>query len=117
MKLDIERSGGVVVMRPEGRIALGQNETTMREKLRELLENGETRIVLDLGEVTFMDSSGLAELITAHVTAERHNAEVKLASVGKNIAKLLDVTKLSYVFEIFDSSEDAVRSFEERKIA
>lgn len=117
MKLDIERSGGIVVMRPQGRIALGQNETTMREKLRELLEDGETRIVLDLGEVTFMDSSGLAELITAHVTVERYSAEVKLANVGKNIAKLLDITKLSYVFEIFDSPEDAARSFEERKIA
>lgn len=117
MKMEIRRSGEVVVMRPEGRIALGQNETTMRDRLKELLENGEKKIVLDLGDVTFMDSTGLAELITAHVTAERYDAEIKLASVGRNISKLLDITKLVYVFGIFDSSEAAVRSFEERKIA
>jgi len=70
MRIETKEADGVTVVSVGGRIALGQNEETMRESIRVLLEDGRKAIVLDLGDVTFMDSSGLAELITAHVAAK-----------------------------------------------
>jgi anti-sigma B factor antagonist len=117
MTIEVIEIGDVTLVNIGGRVALGQNEVTMRDVLRRELENGRTKIVLDLGEVCFMDSSGLGELVTAYVTAGRFCATIKLANLTKKIAKLIDVTRLSYVFEIHDSTEEAIRSFEERKIA
>jgi anti-sigma B factor antagonist len=117
MKIEITEIGEVALISIGGRIALGQNEVTMRDILRRELENGRTKIVLDLGEVSFMDPSGLGELITAYVTSKRYDATIKLANLTQKLDKLLDVTRLSYVFDVFESAEEAVRSFEERRIA
>ena len=111
MKLKVTEREGVTLIMIDGHVALGQNEELMREKIRQQLEAGKTRIVLDLGRVSFMDSEGLSELLRANVTAGRHGAVIKLANLTKKLDKLMDVTKLSLIFERYRSVEEAVRSF------
>lgn len=111
MKFDVVEKGDVTLMNIGGRITLGSGDIKMRDKLLEQLEQGKKKIVLDLGDVSFIDSAGLGELVAAYTSARRHGAQVKLANLTKKIDDLLDITRLSSVFETFDSADDAVKSF------
>ena len=111
MKFEIVEKGDVTLLNIGGRITLGSGDIKMRDKLLEQLDKGKKKIVLDLGEVSFIDSAGLGELVAAYTSARRHGAQVKLANLTKKIDDLLDITRLSSVFETFDSADDAVKSF------
>ena len=111
MKFDVFEKGDVTVLNVSGRITLGSGDIKMRDKLIEQLEKGKKKIVLDLGEVSFIDSAGLGELVAAYTSARRHGAQVKLANLTKKIDDLLDITRLSSVFESYQSADDAVKSF------
>ncbi|HNQ77617.1 MAG TPA: STAS domain-containing protein [Acidobacteriota bacterium] len=111
MKFEVLEKGDVTLMNIGGRITLGSGDIKMRDKLLEQLDKGKKKIVLDLGEVSFIDSAGLGELVAAYTSARRHGAQVKLANLTKKIDDLLDITRLSSVFETFDSADDAVKSF------
>jgi len=111
MKFEVVEKGEVTLLNVGGRITLGSGDVKMRDKLVEQLEKGKKKIVLDLGEVSFIDSAGLGELVAAYTSARRHGAQVKLANLTKKIDDLLDITRLSSVFETYDSADDAVKSF------
>ncbi len=111
MKFEVYEKGDVTLLNIGGRITLGSGDIKMRDKLLEQLDKGKKKIVLDLGEVSFIDSAGLGELVAAYTSARRHGAQVKLANLTKKIDDLLDITRLSSVFETFDSAEEAVKSF------
>lgn len=111
MKFDVVEKGDVTLMNIGGRITLGSGDIKMRDKLLEQLDKGKKKIVLDLGEVSFIDSAGLGELVAAYTSARRHGAQVKLANLTKKIDDLLDITRLSSVFETFESADEAVKSF------
>ncbi len=100
---------GVALLRLTGNI--GQEENILRETVLEMLRKGITRIVLEMGGIPIMGSSALAELVSSLVSAQRYKAVVKLANPTTNVRGVLDITKLSTVFEIFDSEEEALRSF------
>ncbi len=111
MKYEVLEKGNVTVIKLSGRITLGSGDVKLRDKLVEELEKGKKKIVLDLGEVSFMDSAGLGELVAAYTSAKRHGAQVKLSNLTKKIDDLLDITRLSSVFETYNSTEEAVKSF------
>lgn len=111
MKFEVVEKGDVTLLNIGGRITLGSGDVKMRDKLVEQLDKGRKKIVLDLGEVSFIDSAGLGELVAAYTSARRHGAQVKLANLTKKIDDLLDITRLSSVFETFDSADEAVKSF------
>jgi anti-sigma B factor antagonist len=111
MKFEVVEKGDVTLLNIGGRITLGAGDVKMRDKLLEQLEKGRKKIVLDLGEVSFIDSAGLGELVAAYTSARRHGAQVKLANLTKKIDDLLDITRLSSVFETFESSDEAIKSF------
>ncbi|MFB3851623.1 MAG: STAS domain-containing protein [Acidobacteriota bacterium] len=111
MKFDVLEKGDVTVIQLSGRITLGSGDVKLRDKLVEELEKGKKKIVLDLGEVSFMDSAGLGELVAAYTSAKRHGAQVKLSNLTKKIDDLLDITRLSSVFETYTSTDEAVKSF------
>jgi anti-sigma B factor antagonist len=111
MKFEVVEKGEVTLLNIGGRITLGAGDVKMRDKLLEQLEKGKKKIVLDLGEVSFIDSAGLGELVAAYTSARRHGAQVKLANLTKKIDDLLDITRLSSVFETFESSDEAIKSF------
>lgn len=111
VKLTTHQKGEVIIVDASGRLTLGEGTSTLRTKIRELVEGGSRRIVLNMADVTYMDSSGLGELIAAHTTITRAGGEMKLLNLAKRVHDLLKLTKLYTVFETFEDEASAVGSF------
>jgi anti-sigma B factor antagonist len=103
--------GEVAVVSATGRLTLGEGTSALRTKIRELVDGGSRRIVLDLADLNYMDSSGLGELIAAHTTVTTAGGEIKLLNLAKRLHDLLKLTKLYTVFETFEDEAEAVASF------
>jgi anti-sigma B factor antagonist len=101
----------VVVVDVSGRITLGEGSSNLREGIRELLAKGHRKILLNLGEVSYIDSSGIGELVSAFTSSANQSAHLKLLNLTKRVRDLLQITKLYTVFEVFDDEAKAVRSF------
>lgn len=102
---------GVTVLELTGRITLGSGDLKMRDLIKEQLDAGRKQIVVDLGGVSFMDSSGLGELVAAYTSARRAHVTIKLANLTKKIDDLMEITRLASVFESYGSVDEAVASF------
>jgi anti-sigma B factor antagonist len=103
---------GVVIVDCAGRIVFGDESSELRERVRGLISSG-GRVVLNLGEVSYIDSGGLGTLVSLYTTARNSGASVKLANLTNRVGDLLQVTKLLTVFEVYDTEEQAVQSFRE----
>ena len=103
--------GDVVVIDVVGRITLGEGATALRETIRGLVTKGNKKMVLNLGEVSYIDSSGIGELVSGFTSATNQGGVLKLLGLTKRVKDLLQITKLYTVFEVFDSETSAVRSF------
>ena len=102
---------GVAVLDLSGRITLGEGSVQIRDAIRELLGKGRKSILLDLGEVNYIDSSGLGELVSAYTSARNQGAALKLLKLTKKVHDLLQLTKLYTVFDIYDDEAAAIASF------
>jgi anti-sigma B factor antagonist len=102
---------GVVILDLSGRITLGEGSVQLREAIRGLISKGEKNILLNLGNVDYIDSSGLGELVSAFTTAKNQQAEVKLLNLTRKVHDLLQLTKLYTVFDIKDNEAAAIVSF------
>jgi anti-sigma B factor antagonist len=102
---------GVTILDLSGRITLGEGSVQLRDAIRDLISKGDKNILLNLGDVNYIDSSGLGELVSAFTTAKNQNAEVKLLNLTKKVKDVLQVTKLYTVFDIYDDEAHAIGSF------
>ena len=102
---------GVTILDLSGRITLGEGSVQLRDAIRGLIGKGTKHILLNLGEVNYIDSSGLGELVSAFTTARNQQAEVKLLNLTKKVHDLLQLTKLYTVFDIYDDEASAIASF------
>ena len=102
---------GVTILDLSGRITLGEGSVQLRDAIRGLIGKGTKHILLNLGEVNYIDSSGLGELVSAFTTARNQQAEVKLLNLTKKVHDLLQLTKLVTVFDIKDNEALAIASF------
>ena len=102
--------GSVTVLELSGRITLGEESVQLRNKLKALL-TGKPRLVLDLGNVSYIDSAGLGTLVASYTTAANQGVRMVLANLTKRLQEQLSITKLVTVFEVYDSVDDAVKSF------
>ena len=102
---------GVTVLDLSGRITLGEGSVQLRDAIRGLISKGQKRILLNLAEVNYIDSSGLGELVRAFTTAKNQQADVKLLNLTKKVHDLLQLTKLYTVFDIKDDEASAIASF------
>jgi anti-sigma B factor antagonist len=102
---------GVVIVDLSGRITLGEASGKLRDTVRDLLSKGNKKILLNLGDVTYIDSSGLGELVSSYTTAANQGAKVKLLNVQKKVDDLLQITKLYTVFDSFTDESKAVGSY------
>jgi anti-sigma B factor antagonist len=105
------QSDGIAVVGLRGRITLGEGTEALRDTVRDLLSKGQNRILLNLGEVNYIDSSGIGELVSAFTAAKRQGGEVKLLNLTKKVHDLLQITKLYTVFDVKDDEASAVASF------
>jgi anti-sigma B factor antagonist len=94
-----------------GRVTLGEESNQLRTALKNILGKGKTRLVLDLAEVSYIDSAGLGTLVAGYTTARNLGSTMKLANLTKKFHEQLNITKLVTVFEVYDSVEEAVKSF------
>jgi len=102
---------GVTILDLSGRITLGEGSVQLRDAIRDLISKGSKSILLNLGDVNYIDSSGLGELVSAFTTAKNQNADVKLLNLTKKVKDVLQVTKLYTVFDIYDDEASAIGSF------
>ena len=111
IKANTRQVNGVTVMDVSGRITLGEGSSTLRETVRDLLNRGEKKILLNLGDVTYIDSSGIGELVSGFTTVTNQGGQLKLLSLTKKVHDLLQITKLYTVFDVHDDETAAIGSF------
>jgi anti-sigma B factor antagonist len=112
VKMTNSEVDGVSVVELDGRIVLGEESNSLREKLKSLIAEGKKKIVLNMAEVKFIDSSGLGTLIAAHLSAKNHGASVRLCHLGDKFHEIMQMTKLLTVFDVYDTQAAAVSSFQ-----
>jgi anti-sigma B factor antagonist len=115
MKTSTRQVDGVTIMDLSGRITLGEGSVVLRDAVRELLGKGQKRILLNLGNVSYIDSSGIGELVSAYTTVRNQGGELKLLNLTKKVHDLLQITKLYTVFDIKDDEASAVKAFSTAK--
>jgi len=94
-----------------GRITLGEGSSALRDSLRELVGKNQKKILLNLGDVSYIDSSGIGELVSGFTTVTNAGGQLKLLNLSKRVKDLLQITKLYTVFDVHDDEAHAVRSF------
>ena len=111
VKLTTRQVGDVTVVDAVGRITLGEGASTFRDTVRELAAGGHKKMLLNLGEVSYIDSSGIGEMVSGFTTVANQAGQLKLLNLTKRVKDLLQITKLYTVFEVFDDEAAAIRSF------
>mgnify|MGYP003575993425 FL=1 len=112
MQIDERMNGDVTVIRITGDITLNQGgDVLLKDKVQSLLQQGHRKLVLDLGNVSYVDSAGLGQLVQIHATAKSNGGSLRLVNVTKRVKDLLVVTKLVTIFDSYDSEAEAVASF------
>jgi anti-sigma B factor antagonist len=102
---------GVVVVDLAGKIALGDTNRQLHELVRQLVQEGKKHVLLNLKEVTAIDSSGLGELVSGYATLEKNGGTLKLVNLPPRVTEIMTITKLVTVFDVFENERDAVASF------
>jgi anti-sigma B factor antagonist len=111
LEFTVTKVGAVAVVTIKGRIVAGPNAEALVAKVQELVQGGETRVILDLAQVTYLDSTGISALIRAAAVPGMVGGSTKLLNLTKRITDTLQITRLSSGFEIFDDLAKAVASF------
>jgi len=111
LKANNRQVDGVTVVDLNGRITLGEGSIILRDTVRDLLSKGRKNILLNLANVTYIDSSGIGELVSAFTSVRNQQGELKLLKLTKKVHDLLQITKLYTVFDVKDEEAEAVNSF------
>ena len=111
MKATLRQVDGITVVDMSGRITLGEGCTQLRELVREQLGKGTKHLLLNLADVTYIDSSGIGELVSGFTTVSNQGGKLKLLNLTKKVHDLLQITKLYTVFDVYDDEAKAVGSF------
>ncbi len=111
MKFKTRQVDGVTILDLNGRITLGEGSVTLRDAVRDVLAKGSNRILLNLANVDYIDSSGIGELVSAYTTVKNSGGELKLLQLTKKVHDLLQITKLYTVFDVKDDEASAISSF------
>ena len=111
MKTNTRQVDGVTIVDLSGRITLGEGSVVLRDVVRDLVGKGNKRILLNLGDVNYIDSSGIGELVSAFTSVRNQGGELKLLNLTKKVHDLLQITKLYTVFDVKDDETAAISSF------
>ena len=114
--MNIKQQNGAVIIELKGKLVAGPLAGRMERTLNNILAQGEKHIIFDLGSVTHLDSSGMGILLSGFTKVNDKGGKLKLANITAKIRNLLSITKLNSIFEVYDSVEDAIKSFNHQKI-
>lgn len=111
LKISTRHVGGITVLDLSGKITLGEGSVQIRDAVRDVLATGSNRILLNLADVNYIDSSGIGELVSALTAVKNAGGEMKLLNLTKKVKDLLQITKLYTVFDVKDDENEAVNAF------
>ena len=111
LTVSTRKSGAVTIIDLSGRITLGESTGTLRETVRKTLDEGSKNIVLNMGNVTYVDSAGLGELVGSFTSVSHAGGRLKLLNLQSKMKDLMQVTKLHTVFEVYENEAECVKSF------
>ena len=111
VKISNRQVGDVTVVDATGRITLGEGASVFRDTIRDLAAKGNKKILINLSDVSYIDSSGIGEMVSSFTTVTNHGGQLKLLGLTKRVKDLLQITKLYTVFEVFEDEPSAIRSF------
>ena len=111
VKLNTRQVGDVSVVDVAGRITLGEGSSALRDALRDMVAKNHKKILLNLGEVSYIDSSGIGELVSGFTSVTNSGGQLKLLGLNKRVKDLLQITKLYTVFDVHEEESSAIRSF------
>jgi anti-anti-sigma factor len=111
MKVNTRNAGGVEIIGLQGKITIGAGDSQLRETITSALNEGKQKLLLDMGGVTTIDSSGIGELVGAYTTVTNRGGKLKLLHLPPKVTDLLQVTQLITVFEVYDDESQALQSF------
>lgn len=111
LKINVRESGNVLILDLIGRITIGEEVASLRNTIKEHLDSGQKNILLNLADVTYIDSTGLGQFVGSFATVTSLGGKLKLVNLQKKMHELMQITKLITVFETFDSESAALHSF------
>ena len=111
MKASTRQVSGITIVDLSGRITLGEGSVVLRDTIKDLLGKGSKKILLNLGDVSYIDSSGIGELVSAFTSVRNQGGELKLLNLTKKVHDLLQITKLYTVFDVKDDEATAISAF------
>lgn len=111
LQIQLRVVGDVTILVCSGQITLGEATSHFRNTIRDLLKKGSRKLLLDLRAVTYLDSTGIGELVGAYTAATSASAKIRLLRLPEKIYELLQITKLVTLFEVYEDEQAAVRSF------
>ena len=111
MTIEERPTGDVMILDLKGKLTIGDGDELLKDKINSLVQQGHTKLILNLAEVPYIDSGGLGQVVRTYTTVKQHNGSLKLMNVTKRIEDLLAITKLLTVFDVFETEQDALQSF------
>lgn len=102
---------GVTVVTMAGRVVFGDEASALRDKVKSLIQDGKKNLVLNINNITFIDSAGLGALVAAHNSANTHRGSLCLCHMASKFQEMLRITKMNTVFQVFETEADAIHSF------
>ena len=117
LNISNKQVGDVSVVALKGRIVLGEGSSSLRERIKSLLVDGKKKVVLNMANVTYIDSAGLGALVAAHISAKKEGAMLLLSDLGTKFYEIMQVTRLLTVFNVFTAEAEAISSFDVTKQA
>lgn len=111
MKITKREKSGVTILEVEGKVTIGKGDVVLREAVLQAIGEGPAKLLINLGDVTTIDSSGVGELVSAYTTVTNRGGKLKLVNMPPKVSDILQITQLITVFEVFDTEDEAVKSF------
>lgn len=111
MKINVRQRDGVTILEPKGKITIGVGDVALRDAVHRELEAGHRNVLIDLGGVTTIDSSGIGELVSTYTSVSKRGGKLKLLNIPDKVSDILQITQLISVFESYGDEDEAVRSF------
>ena len=111
LNISERQAGDITILDMNGKVTIGEGSVALRTTIRRLLGEGKKKILLNLGSVGYVDSSGIGELVSSFTAVNKESGSLKLLNLTQKIQDLLAITKLLTVFDVYDSEADALSSF------
>ena len=111
LNINERQAGDVTILDMDGKITIGEGSVALRSAIRRLLEEGKKKILLNLGQVGYIDSSGIGELVSSYTAISNAGGQLKLLNLTQKLQDLLGITKLLTVFDVYDNESDALSSY------